>query len=197
MIQTKCTPGQCCAQIGDGLVGVARADLRLSPSTAMRGWRASVRAATMRSLKRGKAARVLERIARRHQPPDAIEVEAASSPGGRRRDARRAADRRCRRTGRCACRGCGRGGGRDRALARLAACVGRSLRRALRAAPSRAMRSWRGGRRPASAVCGHVRPHNRRPSAQPAYSRPAHGPENGPSKRLFTAWSARCRARGT
>ena len=45
------------------------------PVTSMRGWRVSARAAAMRWASGCEATRVLERIARRHQPPHAVEVE--------------------------------------------------------------------------------------------------------------------------
>ena len=75
MIQTKWTSGQRRQDIGDRVVGVARADLRLDG--------ADIDARMLRqgtnggypSLKGLQVARVLERIARRNQPPDPIKAD--------------------------------------------------------------------------------------------------------------------------
>ena len=62
-------------QVRDRVVGVARADDASRPVTSMRGWPASARAAAMRLRSGVQSARVLERIAGRHQPPDPVEAE--------------------------------------------------------------------------------------------------------------------------
>src|ERR1700732_5627960 len=67
--------GAMLAQIGDGLVGVARADLRLAPEHRNPGMAGELAGSDNTRLKGRKAAGVLERIARGDEPPDAVEAQ--------------------------------------------------------------------------------------------------------------------------
>src|SRR5262249_14871135 len=84
-------PGAAAAQIGDGLVAIACADLRLEADDVDPGMPRKRAGGQNALLERRQPARVLERIAGGYQPPDPIEIEALhrQQTGGEMRVVRR------------------------------------------------------------------------------------------------------------